>query len=96
MFPQNIVFGDSLNQNLGVIGPRDGKMVFRAKISGNGLHCVVSEIGADNSGVIKFYTQYITGDYAAPGPVNGNITIQWELVETITAPSTFTSCAKVN
>jgi len=69
--------------------PNSSAMVFRAKISGNGLHCVVSEIGADNSGVIKFYTQYITGDWASPAApnVNGNIAIQWELVETITAPA---------
>ena len=67
--------------------PNTSAIVFRAKISGNGLHCVVSEIGADNSGVIKFYTQYITGDWAAPGNINGNIAIQWELVETITAPA---------
>ena len=62
-------------------GSSPGDLVYSVKISGNGLHCVVGETQALNSGTgrIQFYTQYLGYDYTRQITV-----IQWNLVQTIT------------
>jgi len=62
-------------------GSSPGDLVYSVKISGNGLHCVVGETQALNSGTgrIQFYTQYLGYDSTRQITV-----INWKLVQTIT------------
>ena len=62
-------------------GSSPGDLVYSVKISGNGLHCVVGETQALNSGTgrIQFYTQYLGYD-----STRQIILINWKLVQTIT------------
>ncbi len=69
-------------------GSSSGDLVYSVKISGNGQHCVVGEIGVSSgAGRVRFYTQYITDDSAAPGDISGTSAIQWNLVQTIIPPT---------
>ena len=69
-------------------GSSSGDLVYSVKISGNGQHCVVSEIGVNNgAGIVRFYTQYIKSDAFAPGNISGSIAIKWNLVQTINSPT---------
>ena len=69
-------------------GSSSGDLVYSVKISGNGQHCVVGEIGVNSgAGRVRFYTQYVASDSAAPGDISGTSAIQWNLVQTITSPT---------
>ena len=67
-------------------GSSSGDLVYSVKISGNGQHCVVGEIGVNSgAGRVQFYTQYLASDVFAPaGDISGTSAIQWNLVQTIT------------
>jgi hypothetical protein len=66
-------------------GSSSGDLVYSVKISGNGQHCVVGEIGVNSGeGRVRFYTQYMASDAFAPGNISGSLAIQWKLVQTIT------------
>ena len=66
-------------------GSSSGDLVYSVKISGNGQHCVVGEIGVNSgAGRVRFYTQYLASDVFAPGDISGTSVIQWNLVQTIT------------
>ena len=69
-------------------GSSSGDLVYSVKISGNGQHCVVGEIGVGSgAGIVRFYTQYITSDAFAPGNISGSSAIKWNLVQTINPPT---------
>ena len=69
-------------------GSSSGDLVYSVKISGNGQHCVVGEIGVNSGeGRVRFYTQYLASDSLAPGDISGTSAIQWNLVQNITSPT---------
>jgi len=66
-------------------GSSSGDLVYSVKISGNGQHCVVGEIGVDSGeGRVQFYTQYLAHSVFAPGDISGTSAIKWNPVQTIT------------